>query len=185
MDIKEKAKEYAEGKALESISMAIQDAYAAGYKDGYNDGYSSNQKVNINDLVSGIEFMDLGLPSGTKWATDYLRDENGKVKMLYYEEARLLNLPNPLQFREFLEYTRRNVIKDSQDNKYIKILGANGNKYNWEKLKNTLASVSQSNYSYFFWLKDMTEKGSERNAAKGTSIINIFTGYKLPVILVR
>ena len=185
MDIKEKAREYAEGKALNTITTAIEDAYAAGYKAGYNDGFSSNQKENINDLVSCIEFIDLGLPSGTKWAADYLRDENGNVKMLYYEEARLLNLPTPLQFREFLEYTRRNVITNSQDKKYIKIFGANGNKFNLEKLKNTLASFSQSRYSLFFWLKDMTEKGSERNAAKGTTIMNIFTGYKLPVILVR
>ena len=180
----EKAKAYAEGKALNAITTAIEEAYAAGYKDGYNDGYSSSHKVNVNDLVSGVEFIDLGLPSGTKWATDFLRDENGKVKMFYYEEAKQLDLPTPLQFREFLDYTRRNVIQNGQFNKSVNILGANGNKCKWEKISVTLASFSQSNYTYMFWLKDMTEKGSERNAAKGSEITNIFTGYKLPVILV-
>ena len=69
MNIKELSKEYAEGKALNAITTAIEEAYAKGYKDGYTQAVSDTKKNIPNELESGIEFVDLGLPSGTLWAT--------------------------------------------------------------------------------------------------------------------
>ena len=87
MNITEKSKEYAEGKAIDAISAAIEQAYADGYKDGYNEGLSSRDNFSSNEVEDGVEYADLGLPSGTKWAIDFLRDDKGKVKFLLYEEA--------------------------------------------------------------------------------------------------
>ena len=41
MNVIEKAKEYAKGKALGVISYAIVQAYADGYNEGYNKGINS------------------------------------------------------------------------------------------------------------------------------------------------
>lgn len=185
MDIKEKAKAYAEGKAQDAITTAIEEAYAAGYKDGYNEGLSSRDNLSPNEIVEGVEYVDLGLPSGTKWANDFLRDENGKIKLFRYDEARNYNLPNPLQYREFINNTRWSLYDNNQGKKIIKILGANGKQMQWEKLYANIAEFSASKFSYIFWIKDMAENGSERNAAKDSKIIDVFTGYKLPIIIVR
>lgn len=83
MDIQEKANSYAEGKAKEAITKAIAQAYIDGYKDGYKSG-QENIKTECNDA----EFVDLGLPSGTLWASDYLRDANGNISFVTYEEAK-------------------------------------------------------------------------------------------------
>ena len=102
MNIKELSKEYAEGKALNAITTAIEEAYAKGYKDGYTQAVSDTKKNIPNELESGIEFVDLGLPSGTLWATDYLRDENGKIKFLIFDEASQYNLPTVAQRDEMV-----------------------------------------------------------------------------------
>lgn len=177
MNITEKAKAYAEGNSLSAITKVIQEAYAVGYKEGYNDGLSSRDNLSSNDIEDGVEYADLGLPSGTKWATDYLRDEKGKVKNLLYEEARDLNLPTPTQFLEFIKYTRRTDYTDIPDNKSTIFTGANGNRIKWKQLN--------SKYWYSFWLKNFTEEGSERYAAKGSEMEKWFIGYRLPIILVR
>lgn len=186
MDIKEKAKAYAEGKAQDAITTAIEEAYAAGYKDGYNEGLSSRDNLSPNEIVEGVEYVDLGLPSGTKWANDFLRDENGKIKLFHYDEARNYNVPNPMQFREFLEYTSRSLYEECFTGKRsTRILGANGYEFFWGKLQSTIANISPSKFDFMFWLKDMVEKGSERNAVQDSKIVNIFKGHKLPIILVR
>ena len=177
MSIIEKAEAYAEGKALSAVTSAIEAAYAAGYRDGYDEGLKSRENIPANVVEDGVEYIDLGLPNGTKWATDYLKDENGKIKLYTYDEARNLNIPTPLQFREFTEYTRGSYHTDSNFHREVKIIGANGKRFSWD--------CFDSNNEYKFWLKDMTEKGSERNAAIKTKIENVFKGEKLPVILVR
>ena len=176
MSIIEKAKAYAEGKALNAMTAAIEDAYAAGFKDGYDEGLKSRDNLLANEVEDGVEYVDLGLPSGTRWAIDYLRDEQGKVKLFFYEEAREMKLPTPRQFREFIEYTRCTNYRDSNDKRSVRFLGANGKTFSWD--------CFNSNYEFKFWLKDITEKGSERNAAIKTKIENVFIGNQLPVILV-
>lgn len=43
MNIKEKAKTYAEGKVQDALTTAIEEAYAAGFRDGYNEGFLINK----------------------------------------------------------------------------------------------------------------------------------------------
>ena len=45
MDILEKSKEYAAGKALDAMTATIAEAYAAGYKEGYNQALSKFNAV--------------------------------------------------------------------------------------------------------------------------------------------
>lgn len=68
------AKEYADGKVIEALNQVVENAYLAGYNAGYLAGIN---KV-VNDSVSEkTEYVDLGLPSGTLWASSYVEDEKG------------------------------------------------------------------------------------------------------------
>lgn len=67
----DKAKKYAEGKVTKALSQVVADAYLAGYNAGYQDGIGKVAKDSVSEET---EFVDLGLPSGTLWASDYLKD---------------------------------------------------------------------------------------------------------------
>ena len=100
MDIKERAKDYAEGKATAAIEQAIANAYADGYKDGYQD---REDEIPMEIKESTPEFFDMEFPSGTLWATDFLRDENGKVLYVSFREAQKFNLPTKEQVEELMK----------------------------------------------------------------------------------
>jgi hypothetical protein len=68
MDILEKSKEYAKGKAIDAITAAIEQAYA----DGYKDGLEHYENERLDSIVDGIEYKDLNLPTGTRWASCYV-----------------------------------------------------------------------------------------------------------------
>lgn len=94
-----KAKEYAEGKVTEALSQVVADAYMAGYNAGYQDGYN---KVFKDSVTEGVEYVDLGLPSGTLWASSYAKDENGNVIFLTQAESMTYNLPTNDQWQELI-----------------------------------------------------------------------------------
>ena len=98
MDIYEKAKDYAGGKATAALEQMIAQAYLDGYRDGYKD-HKAEVHVNIMKEIEP-EFVDLGLSSGTLWAKDYLKDENGRVIYLPYEKASKLSIPTEEQWEE-------------------------------------------------------------------------------------
>ena len=101
MDIVEKSKEYAKGKALDAITSAIEQAYAKGYEAGYNDAVNRNMADNQGIvLIDGLEYVDLNLPSGTLWSKDSLEKTNGYSIYLTYYEAAKLKIPTPQQFDE-------------------------------------------------------------------------------------
>ena len=66
VDISSRASEYAGGKAVDCLTKAIEQAYKDGYLDGFKDG-----KELASDCISTgeVNYVDLGLPSGTLWAT--------------------------------------------------------------------------------------------------------------------
>lgn len=96
MNISEKSKIYAEGKALESITQAIAQAYEDGYRQGYMDCEAKMPKDLIGE--DKVEYIDLGLPSGTLWG---ISDKLGKC----YGEVKHLNLPTIDQLKELKDYT--------------------------------------------------------------------------------
>ena len=66
MNILEQADKYAEGKANEAITKAIVEAYIEGYKAGYK---NREEEIPLELRDNKTEYVDLGLPSGLKWAT--------------------------------------------------------------------------------------------------------------------
>ena len=96
MDIKERAKQYAESKALEAITSAIEQAYA----DGYNDGLKHRENEELELIKEGVEYVDLGLPSGTLWSSTCIRDKSNIRRQLPYIEASKLSIPTKAQFLE-------------------------------------------------------------------------------------
>lgn len=82
MTVVECAKEYAEGKINDALNKVIVEAYMAGYNSGYKDGYDKVVKETSSD---DIEYVDLGLPSGTLWSSNYLEDENNETVYVFAE----------------------------------------------------------------------------------------------------
>ena len=96
MNIEEKARKFAEGKALAALDQAIQEAYAEGYRDGYKD---REEEIPVELQENKTEFVDLGLPSGTLWASTY--ETNGSSCIyLPFEQAKKYKLPTMEQYQE-------------------------------------------------------------------------------------
>lgn len=187
MTISEKAKEYAEGKALNALTSAIETAYAEGYIAGYADGQSSK---NTKDLVDGVEYVDLNLPHGTKWAADYLKDKDGKIVYLTYAEAAKLNIPTKEQYEELRKYCRL-VAKTGTYGHIIgfSIVGTNSNVVNLNRDYYYEAEKPQWCGYPLFWLKSEERDSPNREAAsidpRVPKPFSFFMGNKLPIILVR
>ena len=95
------AKTYAEGKAQEALTAVVEKAFADGYNAGYKDAIAE-LKVAPDVEESGVKFVDFDLPSGTLWASDYVRDKDGKPICLEYDKAAPLGLPRKEQLEELL-----------------------------------------------------------------------------------
>lgn len=190
-----KAKEYAEGKVTEALSQVVADAYMAGYNAGYQDGYN---KVFKDSASEGVEYVDLGLPSGTLWASSYAKDENGNVIFLTQAESMTYNLPTNDQWQELINECKWD--QKSEKNwtvggfyhwhDWAICLGPNGNKITFEKTGVYEATDCRSRKDeILFWLK--AEEYFQRNCANVTlndlqlDSENVFSGYKLPVRLVK
>ena len=184
MDIKEKAQEYAKDKIQQVLNDAIAEAYMEGYKQGYEDGKAEVPVKHENDEM---EFVDLGLPSGTLWAKDYLK-ENGEVVYLPYIEAKNYKLPTKEQLEELIKWC--NV--RSEGDPYLtrtRIIGTSG------------AMIQIPNIGYYegekkefkthnrIWLQDNESNSTSRSvgyfSTQGISTFSTFMGFKLPVLLVK
>lgn len=191
MNIKEKAKIYAEGKAFNAISAAIEEAYADGYNEGYNDGVKSRAD---DDTIGVVKFVNMDLKSGIEWSSGYVRDENNMVKFVTYEEALKYNIPTLEQFRELLKgchlkYSYNDVMTATG----AMILGTKGGKitlpYTCSLYKVKLPTNYITSASFMFWLKDEQE-GNERLCVDSSCIKKgmtkkLFMGLKLPILVVR
>lgn len=192
MNIKDKAKEYAEGKAINALTAAIESAYAEGYNAGFNDGVASKEGEKPDDLEDGVRYVDLGLPSGTKWAADYLKDKVGYTKFLPYCEAEKLNIPTIEQYEELIKYCKITSYI-SQTGNGMSLLGRNGRHisyaYNGRIIGREYEPYSPARIG--FWLKGDSEDDSNQRKIsdirdiKNFSPVNEFMGCKLPVILVK
>lgn len=197
MNISEKADKYAEGKANEAITRAIAQAYMDGYRDGYN---NREQEIPEDLRENGVEYVDLGLPSGTLWASDYLKEDN-EIVYLPYEKAEKMKIPTEEQYKE-LEKCCRFVYRTTfdYDLKSAVCIGPNGNVLYFDPKGMKKLSLSlERQHEVFIWLKDDNESSEKMyvhiyNPGKKDSTPNdrssiyndhIFTGYKLPVRLVK
>lgn len=177
MDISEKAKEYAKDKALEAITSAIEKAYA----DGYNEGLQQQDNQKLEDAQTGVTYVDLGLTSGTLWASDYIE------KRLTYLEASKLSIPT---FEQYEELYNECLVESCP--KGIKFTGRNGH-YIVIDYINVQQVAKSKQATFYFWLED-GEEGNERYCAcspyEGSLLTNpwkykLFMGIKLSVLLVH
>lgn len=180
MNIIEKSKEYAKGKALEAISTAIEQAYEA----GYNDGLRHRENQLLESMEEDVEYKDLALPSGTLWSSTYIEDKNFKTKFLPYLKASKLSLPTKEQFEELFSSCAIETKKRG-----IRFTGVNGQEIELSFVHVYEISKDLGNQYIVFWLKDDEEKPEKAIARVNSSgkIIEtkFFMGYKLPVMLVK
>ena len=167
----------------------------AGYNAGYQDGYN---KV-VKDSVSvGSEFVDLGLPSGTLWSSDYVKDDNDKAIYVAQENGADYEIPTYEQFKELMDECKWD--QKSEKNwtesgfyhwhEWAICLGPNGNKITFEKtgIYETTDSLTRTS-EIFFWLNN--KEYFYNNCANITlnslniGSENMFSGYKLPIRLVK
>ena len=190
MNVQEKSKEYAKGKALDAITAAIEQAYTDGYEAGFNAGASANNTDNNGVvLIDGIEFVDLGLPSKALWAKEYLKDRNNNILRLnYYEAEKLCVIPSKDQFDELDRCCKKELItnKDGQV-RTIRYRSLENNAY--IDLSYTYGIINKSVSlldSFAFWLKSIVH--IESGIAKCASIkgcTSLKAEIALPVILVK
>ena len=197
-ELQEKAEVYAAEKMNELMSKAIAQAYIDGYRDGYKDG--NCEMVNSNCVEGEIDVRDLGLPSGTLWTLNYLKDEKGRTDYLPYVKAVKLGLPTKEQVEELIENCRWLGEYSSSGMSFYGAIcvGANGEKISFDSYgyMEDNRRVGAPNYGgghAYFWIYD-EEDGDEKNAIRINGVVNgkprmeivkIFSGYKLPVLIVR
>lgn len=175
----EKAKAYAEEKALNTITSALEQAYRAGYVEGYKDAIVKNETR--TETIDGVEFIDLGLPSGTNWSSTYLK--NGKnSKLLSYDEAIKMNIPSIDQFKELLKYCT------FTNNKSVKISAPNGKELILSNcITITIGNSFEIVTDYLFWLEGEDSEKKMAPCADGRTSLKLSEYYRyseLPVMLV-
>ena len=192
IELTTKAENYAAEKTTEVMTMAIAQAYADGYHDGYKD---CEEEIPVDLRDNKTEFVDLGLPSGTLWAKDYVKNNKG-ILYLPYQEAEKFQLPTEELWNELHEtcmwkgYRIEGIFID----RFV-CLGPNGNsiEFHTEGYKEYEVEKNPSHSDdVYFWINDSIA-ANEKNAvhisveSKSTQkeIIKIFSGYKLPIRLVK
>lgn len=136
----------------------------------YLAGYSEAKGIHI---IDNVEYIDLGLPSGTLWSSR--RSE----KEYTFEEARLFNLPSVEQIEELYKACIPKVIDDN--NFYL--IGPNGNKILMQRFNGSILLQ----YWCMSDIKSIEAKCFNYFENRGNYQINIiphFPGNRLPFFLV-
>lgn len=167
----ELAEKFASEKVAE-FTEAIKEAYLKGYEQGEQQTASSIE-------VDGVEYVDLGLPSGTLWSRTQLAAANGGSEKLPYTEAIKLNIPNVEQLEELLANTERIINR---------IRGISGEElvYKCDKYEDLGEYMNRGKNRY--WLKDEVDTLNANVFSIGPDYRKVekrFKGYKYPVFLVK
>ncbi len=176
MDILEKAKGYAEEKAIKGINALVEQAYL----DGYNDGLKHHENEMLDRIKDGVEYVDLSLPSGTIWSKELISD-NGFSRKMTYLEASKLNIPTIKQFEELFSQFCKLEFNNAKDR----------GGFEFKSIRGELIFVRGFTNYKLFWLKD-EDDSTERNCASIRSVNGklepvvkkLFMGEELPVMLV-
>ena len=186
-DLQTKAAQYAAEKTNEAITQAIAQAYIDGYRDGYRDKENATP-VNVDN--SDDEYVDLGLPSGTLWAADYVQSEYGGRDYMPYAkmQSKGYKLPTYEQVKELFD-----CCKYKYDSNKIKLLGPNGNMLLFDTTGADTVYGMVYPENVYFWAKCNGESSDVNNAVymyyEGGYVriekLNEFPGNKLPVRLVK
>lgn len=189
MDIVERGKKYAEGKALSALCSVIEKAYI----DGYNDGLKHLENEKLEAMKEGVEYVDLGLHSGTLWSSRYVNDSYLSQNRMPYKEALELNIPTKEQFEELCSECFASYIL-KKDFHGIELLGKNGKSIVIQSVKISEIDTSQETNIFRFWLKDVDgadqaysawADGITNNNKVMSSCKPLFIGLHLPIMLVK
>lgn len=190
MNILEKSKEYAQGKAMEAMTAAIEQAFEVGYNEGYKAGLQARDSLSELE-TNGVEYVDLGLPSGTLWSSGYLKDDEGNIVYLPYVEAAKKNIPTKEQFEELKKVCKLMPIFNNANMWCgVIIIGANGKTIKLHFAYTSKGGILENRQSCKFWLKTDSEPEDgeiERAYITPERIFTsaLFKGYGIPVMLVR
>ena len=189
-EVRQIAAEYAVAQTNEVMSLAIAKAYADGYRDGYRD---RDEEVSIDIRDNKTEYVDLGLPSGTLWASDYEKSD-AKYVYLPYEKSKRMSLPTKDQWQELIASCKMvcDWVIDRRVKYYrVTFIATNGNSITF--LNTGYIQVNKENIAdVLFWLHN--EGNDSEKEAVSTNIreqkeqpelIRCFAGFKLPIRLVR
>ena len=196
IELYEKASIYAE----DNVISVLKEAFAKVYSDGYRDGYKDREEeIPIEFRTEKTEFIDLGLPSGTLWADNY-EQRNDEVLYLPYDKALNHAIPSEDQWKELVENCRWLGDYSSSGLSFygITCIGPNGNSIRFGsagfvKNEQTTGKPLYGGGSAYFWLCEKAD-GNEKKSIKISGgkarvpekeVIDMFSGYKLPIRLVK
>ena len=192
-NLNERAANYAAEKVNELLANAIAKAYADGYRDGYKD---RDERIASSNSDSNLQFVDLGLPSGTKWLIGFIEGD-GDCLYLPYANAAAMDIPTKEQVEELMNYCnlRENRSSGGQIFYGIYCLGNTGSEIYLDGRNYMIGDDLQYTWGVFhiyFWIRD-DEDSEQKNAVRITGlkdgkpemeIVKLFSGFKLPVMLV-
>lgn len=193
METNNKAKQYAETVSATFIQDALENAYKAGYQAGYEDGISNQPKKENGSDTSIIEpeYVDLGLPSGTLWASHFLKEEKDGIEdflYLTYSDAAKYSLPTKEQAQELIKLCDAEYL--NSDHQDIDVLGPNGNSISLAVLgcKDRGREIEKEK-AIFPILSDHPKYCDVgryfQNPTLDASIFSRFKGYRFPLLLVK
>lgn len=176
MTKEKKADEYIQNNSSNIIEI-VKTAYMKGFEDGIA---QSVAKIKID----GVEYVDLGLPSGTLWSV-YPLGYGGFYNKYSYYDALKYNIPTVEEYNELSRYC-----KCASNNYCTDIKGGNGKYININTYFHYLGEGVPDGNNYF-WLKsevvdNMASVGCvQRGIPDVHKGIKHFTGYSLPIIIVK
>lgn len=179
---KELSVNYATEKTNEMMSQLVAQAFADGYRMGYKDR-EDEILVDLRDVKT--EYVDLGLPSGTLWATDF--ENEGDRLFIPYVEALRYNIPTWEQCSELFK-----ECQFIQKGEQFICIGPNGQHMNFAKTGYRQLDNDDLLYDIasIFWIQ--SDKEGPNNVARIVDSRGIskdsykeFTGYRLPIRLVK
>ena len=193
MDKEEFANLFVENN-YESIKDLIKKTYICGYEQGKLDS--------LIYIIDDVQYVDLGLPSGTLWAGPLTKKKSYySYEFFSYQDACLLNIPTEEQYQELVENCQ--ILFEEKGGNAIFIVGKNGKRL--QVYTENYVTVQHNPERYltdvhfkgektpkeqnFLWLKSNIED----DHAKVAEVIynhelhscKHFTGFKLPVFLVK
>ena len=180
MEKPDKLQEYLDAQK-ESFAAAIEKAYMQGYKDAVEE----QAKEYIKIVEDGVEYLDLGLPSGTLWALK-------SPRLVTYKESQRLNIPTKEQIQELTAFVRwtsrkrgnwdidwRLNLTDCDGREYCYYTGSDVWDYKTPMVLGNL---------YMWYREDVNLHGAPVYCLEHenkSSEMNIFPGYKAYAFLVK
>ncbi len=183
-ELKEISSNYAMERSNDLFSQVVAQAYADGYRQGYKD---REDEIPVDLRENKIEFVELGLPSGTLWSTDFEK-LGSDISFIPLKEALNNSIPTREQCLELYRCCRFKV-----DNGTIFCIGPNGKSITfsptgYKEIGNEKMLPSTIS---FFWVNNDEEELTHNAAALGNNrgvwydTREVFAGYKLPIRLVK